>query len=153
MALYLVQHGKALPKELDPDPGLSDQGIADVRRIAEVARGYGVRVTKILHSGKKRAAQTAGLMGASLQPAKGIDAAEGLQPLDAVAPWADVVRPEEDLMLVGHLPFMERLTSFLVVGNEQRVIFKFQNGGIVSLDRNDASSPWYIKWTLMPHIG
>jgi phosphohistidine phosphatase len=152
MALYLVQHGKSLPRESDSDPGLSEQGMADVQRIAEVARGYGVRVAKVLHSGKKRAAQTANLMGASLQPAAGIDAVGGLQPLDAVAPWADAVHPEEDLMLVGHLPFMERLTSLLVVGNEQPVIFKFQNGGIVCLDRPAESASWYIKWTLMPCI-
>ena len=42
MALYLVQHGISRPKIEDPDPGLTDEGLAEVRRIAEVAAGYGV---------------------------------------------------------------------------------------------------------------
>ena len=56
MALYLVQHGKSLSEEQDPERGLSQEGYADVSRIAEVARGYGVRPAAIKHSGKKSAA-------------------------------------------------------------------------------------------------
>jgi phosphohistidine phosphatase len=141
-----------LPKYVDPDQGLSHDGIAQVERIAGVARGYGVRVVKILHSGKKRAEQTASLMAAALEPEGGMDAAEGLQPLDAVAPWAGKLRSEDGLMLVGHLPFMEKLASMLVVGAEKPMIFKFQNGGIVCLDQNAEDSTWYIKWALMPNI-
>jgi phosphohistidine phosphatase SixA len=29
-ALYLVQHGKSLPEETDPEPGLSKEGIAEI---------------------------------------------------------------------------------------------------------------------------
>ena len=39
MALYLVQHGRSRPKDVDPDQGLSDEGAAETKRIAEVARG------------------------------------------------------------------------------------------------------------------
>lgn len=152
MALYLVQHGKSLPRELNPDQGLSDEGVADVKRIAGVARGYRVHVNAILHSGKKRAEETAILLGISMEPPGGVRRAEGLGPLDAVAPWAEVIKAVEDVMLVGHLPFMERLTSFLVLGTEQPVIFKFQNGGIVCLDQSAEGSSWYIKWALMPNI-
>ncbi len=42
MALYLVQHGKCLPKDVDLDQGLSQEGISEVERIADVARGYAV---------------------------------------------------------------------------------------------------------------
>ena len=35
MGLYLVQHGKSLSKDINPD-----QGRADIRRIAEVAKHY-----------------------------------------------------------------------------------------------------------------
>lgn len=51
MAIYLVQHGKSLPKEVDPEKGLSAEGLAEVRRMAEVAKGYRVVVSQILHSG------------------------------------------------------------------------------------------------------
>jgi len=39
MALYLVQHGKSLPKDVDPDQGLSDEGKSEVQRIVGVAEG------------------------------------------------------------------------------------------------------------------
>ena len=59
MALYLVQHGKSLSREAGPDPGLSEEGIAETERIAGVAEGYGVRVAVIRHSAKARARETA----------------------------------------------------------------------------------------------
>jgi len=55
MALYLVQHGKSLPKDVDPDQGLSEEGVTDTERIAKVAQNCGVMVSKIKHSGKTRA--------------------------------------------------------------------------------------------------
>lgn len=55
-------------------------------------------------------------------------------------------------MLVGHLPFMERLTSTLITGSSERLVFKFQNGGIVCLDREADQPAWFIKWALMPKI-
>ncbi len=72
MALYLVQHGRSHPKDVDPDQGLTDDGRAEVQRIADVARGYGVKVRMILHSGKTRARQTADIMAAALAPADGV---------------------------------------------------------------------------------
>jgi phosphohistidine phosphatase len=152
MALYLVQHGLSLPREVDPDPGLSPEGVAQVQRIAGVARGYGVSVARILHSGKKRAEQTAAILAAALEPSGGVDLADALGPLDPVSPWAPRIRTEHGLMLVGHLPFMERLTSLLVIGAERPMIFKFQNGGIVCLDRNPEASSLVVKWALMPNI-
>ena len=52
MTLYLVQHGKSLPKDIDPDRGLSEEGITETERIAGVAKGYGVAVSLIRHSSK-----------------------------------------------------------------------------------------------------
>jgi phosphohistidine phosphatase len=153
MALYLVQHGRSLPRDRDPDPGLTVDGISDVERIAGVAKGYGVRVGAIRHSGKTRARHTAEIFAAALGPVEGIQVASGLNPLDEVAPWASQVRSEENVMLVGHLPFMERLVSYLVTGSAERLVFKFQNGGIVCLDKDTDTPFWYLKWTLMPHIG
>jgi phosphohistidine phosphatase len=81
MALYLVQHGRARPKSEDPLQGLSEEGAADVRRIAEVAAHYCVRVSVILHSGKARAAQTASILAAALHPPKGVRQIDGINPL------------------------------------------------------------------------
>ena len=151
MALYLVQHGKNLPKEMDSEKGLSEEGKADVGSMASVAKQKGIQISAIHHSGKKRAEQTAELFAAALEPSSGVQKMEGLGPLDDVT--KPDLRADENVMLVGHLPFMEKLTSFLVTGDAERSpILKFQNGGIVCLDRDSETNAWFIKWTLFPHI-
>ncbi|RLC96587.1 MAG: phosphohistidine phosphatase SixA, partial [Chloroflexi bacterium] len=47
MAFYIVQHGQSLAKDLDPEKGLSNQGIETVEKIARVAQQYGVKVDRI----------------------------------------------------------------------------------------------------------
>jgi len=153
MALYLVQHGKSLPKEVDPRQGLSHEGRADTRRIGEVAAGYNVHVSAIWHSTKTRARQTAQMMADCLHPSKGVREMQGLKPLDDVAALAQRIPEFEDIMLVGHLPFMARLASHLIIGRQEPAVFRFQNSGIVCLKRESEGRGWIIAWTLMPHIG
>lgn len=152
MALYLVQHGKNLSKEIDPEQSLSDQGIKDVERIADTAANYNVLVGKIRHSGKKRARQTAEIFAEKLGVTD-VAEAEGLRALDDPAEFAKSLNADENLMLVGHLPFMERMASLLTTGSMDHTVFKFQNGGIVCLDRLTDSDSWAVMWALMPQVG
>ena len=153
MALYLVQHGKSLPKDKDPKKGLSQEGVEETERIAQVAKGYAVPVSEIIHSGKTRARQTAEIFEAALKPSGGIHERSGLNPLDDVIVFADTIDSTEGEMLVGHLPFMERLAAYLITGSIEKPVFKFQNSGIVCLDKDTGTGSWLIKWALMPHIG
>ena len=155
MALFLVQHGISAPKDKDPERGLTDSGREETNRIARVAKGYNIPVHKIGHSGKKRAEQTAGIFHEILAleiPTKKIS---GVNPLDDVRIFAATIELEENLMVVGHMPFMERLVSFLTTGSEDCRVYKFQNSGIVCLDMErgeDNNKDWFIKWTLNPNI-
>jgi phosphohistidine phosphatase len=151
MALFLVQHGKSLPKDKDINQSLSEKGFSDVKRIANDAKGYGLQVSCIQHSGKTRARQTAEILASALNPPGGVQEKTGLKPLDDVSAFANKINNADKLMLVGHLPFLERLTSYLIIGSIDKPILKFQNGGIVCLDQKDGA--WFIKWTLMPKIG
>ncbi|MDJ0815414.1 MAG: phosphohistidine phosphatase SixA [Desulfobacterales bacterium] len=153
MALYLVQHGRSRPKDVDPDQGLSDEGIAETKRIAEVALNYRIQVALIKQSGKKRARQTADIFADTLQPAGGVEETAGLKPMDDVSAFAGGLDAGANVMLVGHLPFMERMAAYLVTGSADRPIFKFQNSGIVCLDKDPNSGAWIIVWALMPKIG
>jgi len=153
MALYLVQHGKSLPKDIDPDQGLSEEGVTETKRIADVAANYGVNVSHIRHSVKTRAHKTAQIFASALNPPRGITKVDGLKPLDDVITFAASLDPDENIMLVGHLPFMERMTSYLVIGITDKPVFKFQNSGIVCLDKDSDIGSWVIVWTLMPKIG
>jgi phosphohistidine phosphatase len=152
LALFLVQHGQSLPKEIDPERSLSDEGKSTVDRIAKVAADYGVHVSLIQHSGKTRARQTAEIMASHLHPEGGLQESTGLNPNDDVEAVADDISGDENVMLVGHLPFMEKIVSHLVAGSSHKRVFKFQNGGIVCLEKDPVENSWYIKWTLMPQI-
>ena len=81
MALYVVQHGRCLPKTEDPEKGLSAEGKSDTVRIAAVAKGYAVTVSRIIHSGKKRARETADLFAEALAPPEGTVVRDGMNPL------------------------------------------------------------------------
>ena len=153
MALFLVQHGKSLSKDVDPDQGLSEEGIAETQRIAEVAKGYSVDVKSIKHSVKTRARATAEIFATALNPAEGTQEITGIKPMDEVQAIANSIQPQSNTMLVGHLPFLERMTSFLITGSIENPVFKFQNSGIVCLDQDPETKSWFIRWTLMPNIG
>ena len=153
MALYLIQHGKSLPKDQDPDQGLSEDGTTETDRIASLAQDYGVNVSQIRHSVKTRARQTAEILASALKPQNGIQEISGIKPMDDVAACAAKIDPEENVMLVGHLPFMERIASYLITGSIDQAVIKFQNSGIVCLDKDPETQSWVIKWTLMPNIG
>ncbi len=153
MALYLVQHGQCHSKEQDPLKGLSDLGRAQTGTIAGVAADYKVSVSKVAHSGKLRAQQTAEIFAEALKPQNGVQVISGIAPLDDVASFAGSLTLDKDLMLVGHLPFMEKLIAFLVTGQEQPSIFQMQNSGIVCIDADPRTGKSIIKWTLMPQIG
>ena len=152
MALFLVQHGKSLPKEKDPDQGLSKEGLAETQAMAELAQENYVQVMRILHSGKKRALQTAEIFMKVLEPEAGIIRTAGLAPLDDVSAFAATLDNEEDIMVIGHLPFMEKLVSYLVSGSSERPVVKFQNSGIICLDTEDISDPWFIRWAQYPPL-
>ncbi|WP_319525358.1 phosphohistidine phosphatase SixA [uncultured Desulfosarcina sp.] len=153
MALYVVQHGKSLPKTDDPEKGLSADGKRETELIAKVAKGYGVPVSRIVHSGKKRARQTAEQMAAALCPDQEIQTRSGMNPLDDIAAFAENLPLDQNIMLVGHLPFLEKLIGLLVCGDAARTVFKLQNSGIVCLENVADIDHAVIRWALMPNIG
>lgn len=156
MALFLVQHGISAAKDTDPGKNLTELGKIETERIAQVAHKYGIKVERVVHSGKNRARQTAAIFHEELSVQTALETVPGINPLDDVKAFAHIVNPESDLMVVGHMPFMQRLVSFLTTGSEDILVYRFQNSGIVCLDA-DQEEPtnglnWFIKWTLNPHI-
>lgn len=153
MKLYLVRHAEPLRKEEDPERPLSERGWSDIRKIATfVSSQAGVRVKGIMHSGKTRARQTAEALAESLNPPEGLQEVDGLNPLDDLSVWAERLENiEEDIMLVGHLPYLEKLTAQLVCHDEDEVVNFFRSAGIVCLERNEEEG-WAIAWMVVPEI-
>jgi phosphohistidine phosphatase len=153
MKLYLVQHGEAVSKAKDPERPLTPQGRQDVARVAAFARRAGVEIHQVWHSGKRRAEETAGILAQQLEPVGGMVAREGLGPNDHVEPVAELMKREtRSLMLVGHLPFMERLAGLLVGGDAERRTVQFRQGGVVCLERDPGSLAWTVLWSVPPDL-
>jgi phosphohistidine phosphatase len=151
MEVYLVQHAEAMPKDQDPDRPLTEGGRRDTQAVAQLAGRLGIHVDQIRHSGKTRARQTAEILGAQLSPSGGVVAVPGLGPLDDVKPVADELSVgDQAVMLVGHLPFMERLAGQLLAGDPDQAVVKFHKAGIVSLAHGDGG--WQVTWIITPEI-
>ena len=149
MALYLVRHGESVPEWINPDFPLSDRGLVEVKRMAELAAEKNIQLTKILHSGKKRAEQTAIIFRVILKPLWGLDQSIGLNPNDDIFYILSLIEKTENIMIVSHLPFLEKLVSYMVTGDEEESVVQFPTAGIVCLDKK-IGGKWEIKWTLMP---
>ncbi len=152
MKLYLVRHGEAEPKELNPDCPLSGRGRKEAETVARFLGDCGVRIARINHSGKTRAAQTARIMAGVVAPGQEIERMEGLRPMDPVRGVADLVgRLSKDTMLVGHMPFMSKLASELVTGGDTWDIVMFDTCSLVCLERTE-SGGWIILWAINPRM-
>ncbi len=66
-------------------------------------------------------------------PVLGLQEVVSINPLDDVTAFASQVDYTANTMVVGHLPFLERLISFLITGRQSPTVFKLQNGGILCL--------------------
>jgi phosphohistidine phosphatase len=146
--LYLAQHGRAKTEDEDPDRPLTDQGSEDVVRVAHHAVAQlGVRPTRVFHSDKTRARQTAEAWGEMLDV--DVEQADALAPNDDPTIWFERLRSEpDDLMLVGHLPHLARLAGLLLIGADDRSVVRFRQGGLVALERTDTG--WVVSVVLPP---
>ena len=150
MRLYLVQHGEAKSEKEDPERSLTDRGTAEIRAVAEAAKRAGLKPAQIYHSGKTRAQQTAHILADALGcPVEG---AAGLKPNDDVQPWIERITTDNtDLMLVGHLPFLQKVTMRLVSGGEEIPVVSFRYGAIICLGPTPGRF-WVIHWILHPDL-
>lgn len=151
MKLFLVQHGESKSEAEDPVRPLNEEGLRNVGKVATWLGKTAEKVTEIRHSGKKRAEQTATIFGHHLSPPYGVNPVSGLNPKDDILPVANMLnRQQESLMIVGHLPFLSLLASYLVTGDRHSGVVGFQNAGIVCLTREEEK--WWVKWIITPAI-
>ena len=152
MKMYLVQHGAAAAKDVDPERPLTAAGRDDVQRVATAMKRAGVSVEKVIHSGKLRAQQTAEILADELAPGIDPGTSDRIDPLDDPAgfDWQGACGGA-DTMLVGHLPFMAKLVALLAAGDAERAPVAYQPGSVVCLEAN-ADNGWQIAWMLRPEM-
>jgi phosphohistidine phosphatase len=152
MDVYLMQHGEAVPADLDPARPLTEGGRRSVGAVAAHAAACGVHIDRIVHSGKLRAEQTAGILAAALGCTM-VDQVDGLSPNAAVQEAADtLVDPGAagSLAIVGHLPFLDRFAALLVAGDCTAQVVAFGNGGLVKL--TPVEWGYAVAWAITPEV-
>ena len=153
MKLYCVRHCEALSTILDPERSLSEQGPDDARKIAGYIEERGIVIPRIVHSGIKRAAQTAEYIAATCQYEDLIVSPELLDDQADVALLIDELKQwTRDTLLVGHMPYMANLVSALVMDNDDAVssqLLTFSPGTMVCLN-GVADGGWIIDWVIKP---
>jgi phosphohistidine phosphatase len=152
MKLYLVQHGDALPKDVAPDRPLSDKGRQEVGSVALFLKASQYPVNKVLHSGKTRALQTAQIFSDALTAYGGVETINDIAPNDSVESFAKRLANFSDLtMVVGHQPFMGKLTSLLLGNINHSDGISFQPGSVVCL-QGDNEGLWSLQWMVRPEL-
>jgi phosphohistidine phosphatase len=148
MFLYLVRHGEAKSAAEDPKQGLSEHGRREAERVASYLSS--LEVHHIFHSTKLRAAQTAEVFTEFVEPREGPTEADSLAPMDDPKVWDNRIDAiTDDIMLVGHLPYMSRLASLLLSGDPDRAAFEFRPASVLCLKRHEGNR-WAVQWMLGP---
>jgi phosphohistidine phosphatase len=134
MIIYLLQHGEAVPEEIDPLRPLTEKGKRELKKTALDLKQEGAKIDEIWHSTKLRSRQSAEIISQILRIDKLIEK-DGLKPKDPVAPVAALIRQsDKTLLIAGHLPFLAKLASLLKTGSEDKEVVAFKQGTAVKLE-------------------
>lgn len=152
MRLYLVRHGDAENANTDDARPLSARGVAEAEALARYVSSLSLAVADVWHSEKARARQTASILIEQGGLAECAVEKAGLDPNNPVGPLAEkLFQRDGDLCIVGHLPFLPRLVSYLLDGCDDETVFGFTTCAMVCLERGGGRH-WRMKWFVTPDI-
>jgi len=150
MKLYLVRHGQYVPMDISMVCPLSFEGEAEIKRLASYLSRIRIKIPTIFHSSKTRARQTAEILANQLKSGR-CEYLEGLEPNDYIMPMISTIQSwSEDILLVGHLPFIGKLTNQLITTQEDNCLIDYQPGTAVCL--HCEHNQWMIEWVLTPGL-
>ena len=133
--VLLVRHGQSTSTMDNPQRPLAIPGRQHAEHVASWLDECGYSVEEILHSSKLRARQTAKIFGARLGVHAGhVREVSGLKPNDDPAPMAETLETDRrSIMVVSHLPLLNRLASLLLSGDPELLQCQFSDAGVVIL--------------------
>lgn len=167
MNLYLLRHGKAEERDLhryasDEERPLTGEGIRDMKSAAKGMKALKLSFDIILSSPYIRARETAEIVAGTLKFKKRlqltnllkVDADPGRMVREIENSYSDL----ENILLVGHEPFMSRLASRLIGGREF-VSIQFKKGSLAKFsvqafaDEGCASLEWLMTPKQLMKLG
>jgi phosphohistidine phosphatase len=142
MKLSLLRHGIAADRgsaeyENDSERPLTPKGDRRMRRIGKGIQAVGLSYDLILSSPYLRAKQTAEIVAQVLSAPEGVMLAETLTPEGNPRQLIEALRTDhrerQDVLLVGHEPYLSRLISTLLTGGPNLSV-AMKRGGLCALD-------------------
>ena len=150
MKLYLVRHGEAYLETVDPLRPLTDKGISETQRVANSLKQAHINIDLIVHSGKKRAQQTAEILKNALNPQCEILAKDHLAPNDDIDPiYQDINQHNKVVMIVSHLPYLAKLVARLIAKSEDPPVVQFKESSVAILEQQ-ADQTWQFISVMSP---
>ncbi len=162
MILYILRHGIAVEPgngkyPNDADRPLTAEGKRKVRKIGKAIKWMEVSFDRILSSPYVRARQTAGIVAAVLGCEHQVEFTSSLTPgrdpadcLELLSRVPGKKGRSEEVLLVGHEPYLSTLVSLLISGhNRSRVLLK--KGGLCKISA-ESLRPGHgeLEWLLTP---
>ena len=137
MKVFLVRHAEATEKEGTQQ--ITPKGREQSAKNALVLKHFHPSISVVYHSSKLRAKQTAEIFHELLCHHVPLKEKSGVTPTDAAeASVRELHSAKDNLMIVSHLPFLEKLASLLLYGEEKILPFNFSNSSVIILEKEDA---------------
>jgi phosphohistidine phosphatase len=160
MTLYLLRHGIAVERGAagftqDSERPLTGEGKQKLRRVIKAARAMELEFDLILTSPYLRARQTAELIAGALRVRKNLQLCPQLvaeaDPEEVVDHLKLLNPAPENVLLVGHEPYLSRLISLLLAGTPDLSI-GLKKGGLCKLTIPvwKAGPTAILDWLLTP---
>lgn len=158
--LYLMRHGPAAERGTEyPDDSkrpLTPDGKRKMQEISKGLKRLGVTLDWIVTSPLVRAAETAQIVGGSLDLGAPLDASETLSPggpPEALISYLAKHGSRRRVLLVGHEPDLGMLAARLI-GAGRHANLAFKKGGccLIRFDEFPPKSPGELAWWLSPRV-
>ncbi len=147
MKVYLMQHALAYSSQEDQERPLSPAGIDQAKAAAKGIKRLGLSFDLIVTSPKRRAHQTAALIAEGVRfPHSDIMTSEVVLPQGQPQELLDLLQkesPQSSVLVVGHMPHLEKLSSQLLQGGEML----FENAGLACFEIS-SSHPARLEFLL-----
>jgi phosphohistidine phosphatase len=160
MRISLLRHGIAVDRgtpgyDDDSQRPLTAKGERRMRRAAEGMLALGLSYDLMLSSPYRRAQQTADIVAQVLKISDGLHLSATLapdgDPRQLIGELRSADRSPQDVMLVGHEPYLSRLFSTLLTGNPNLPVV-MRKGGLctIELDTLRFGRCAQLVWLLTP---
>lgn len=155
MNLYLLRHGDAQATAAsDEARELTERGRAETRKVAQWFKRLNPKIEVAISSPLIRACQTADIVAQELSLSSCLQKSESLSPEKSPEGILSILNelPHNEVLLVGHLPFLGYLLSAFVWG-DLKVEVPFKKSGLAFVQLPEIRfGSGSLQWMVRPDI-